>query len=1836
MKLWKRGLALCLCLAVLLPMLPATAIIPVRGATEDRPSKRAVSVSSISVPAYSGGTSSSWMTYDGGLGMALGDTGAESKMRIVTGTTSSQYSTYRDLLKSKGYTVLYSKSVPAKTDGTNNRHYKFLSPDGTYVIYTYWTPATKQVRIIVDTHVDTLRKFSYTSPDRMKGGDGRTEVYMYSLTASTDGFKNTSDYATENRSNSGSMFIIKMADNSLFVVDGGTTYQMSDRACEQMYDFMRSITGVPEDEKIIINTWFISHLHFDHCAGFPRFLHKYNTEFELLNVMYNFDIEGASQKYIRRVARLYPNAKYYKQHTGESFDICGVQFDVLYTVEDRYKPNSSNKLILNDSACLGSYTEENNGSTVLRMTFDGKEMLLTGDLEKADAVLMAMYPEADLKADLLQIPHHAFDNHTTLVKTVAPTISFLNQAESAIRNREDIYDNNEAWKPYAGTIYYCGEKTVGYAADAGIFYNKVFDTVDYIAWSARTYEMEEENAYTSDPVADPEAYYRYTRVTTLTEEENTYAIVDDKLDQPLTYDAVTGTAGSAVPAFHSSNDEFYFADSQRRGVNWLMSHTVTGSLDVQATSGTTYSGTVPMYKGTGDYWGSPTKGRYLAVANGDTYASTGMFESWTAFTNMMETATKPLLIDLLSGGYFLIYRYGYTSGKYYPVYRDGNNSTGWGAGKLDKSVVTGNLAYFRHRIYEYQETPDTMLLSWTGHKDYYVNTGTPQKDIIGLLSADLRVTYSFENFEGTGEIFYDGWEGKKAGTYWLEFPNGYKSATPGTYAVEIKYKNASGTVLELGGFHLHVKDPENDPDSKSLFFDFNDDEEARLRYKNQPQYNEINFDGASRWYFIEYHNINKVNDPTTGYVDTKAGIMQIYSKTNDDARRNLSVRTYSEGNTPLNYNAKDAEIIRLRFKTDNLKAWDEAEPYFRLFYYYNNGTENVYVGERYGYMGTDYVSDGEYITMTLELFTEEEIPNLTCSNAPTQHFSKCTSVTGLRPAFMNLVPIDPSQPSSVTVDYLYIGPKADAPEAEEENYLFFDFTDTEEDRIRYDHERYNYTNFDRAANPFWATSETNSEVQVYNERELDNKAGVLKVAVAETNAAGTNNSNLGPWVATTGIPGVFVERANKTFHGLGYEPQAGDYVQVRFLLTEGVVRAGEDIPTDVVLIYDRTTDGTVARGTYDIIPTYEFKTGEYLTVNFELTEEFTSADCISTLGFRFRGIKSRTKGSGQLIIDYIYVGQQGTVAPKGKTVTFCNEDGAVLTEQRATVGSEVVYTGTVPTKAFDEDFHYTFSAWVDEEGKPADLRNVTEDLWVYATYSAQVHDLEEEILTHPDCSHVGQKKLRCACGYSKTENLPMEEHSGEVIEAIAPTCTEAGATQGEKCILCGAILVAPTQIPATGHSPVSIPAVPASCLSTGMSEGSSCATCGEILIQPEVTPLGDHTPVTVEGKAATCTSSGLSDGLACGLCGEVLRAQQILPRPGHDPEYTDMGDSHSSTCRRCGKYSTEEHKYTDGLCICGARESLPPVEDQSLRLGHSLNLASDITLNYALSAELLKGFDMDTVYLRVQIPEYEGDTLLGLEETEICPELRGSYYTFVLEGISAVQMNDVLQATLYGKKEGQTYSSPTDLYSIGQYAYSQLSKSASSLSLKCLCAELLRYGAKAQIFKEYRTADLVDEAMTEEQKALLRDMEGISFGNTNTTAGDLAEPAITWVGKSLSLESKVTVKFIFSTADYSGKLEDLELRIRYEDMSGETLTVKLKGAEEFNPQGKQYAFSFDGLLAAELRTVLSAQIYAGDKAVSQTLLYSADTYGNNKSGTLLILCKALFAYSDCAKEYFSH
>ncbi len=306
--------------------------------------------------------------------------------------------------------------------------------------------------------------------------------------------------------------------------------------------------------------------------------------------------------------------------------------------------------------------------------------------------------------------------------------------------------------------------------------------------------------------------------------------------------------------------------------------------------------------------------------------------------------------------------------------------------------------------------------------------------------------------------------------------------------------------------------------------------------------------------------------------------------------------------------------------------------------------------------------------------------------------------------------------------------------------------------------------------------------------------------------------------------------------------------------------------------------------------------------------------------------------------------------------------------------------------------------------------------------------------------------------------------------------------------------------------------------------------------------------------------------------------------------------------------------------------------DESISMGHSLNLASDIAVSYMVSAEALEAYD--SFYMECTLPRYEGNVLVGKETLTLDGELRGEYWYFVLNGPVSIEMNDLVEARLFLRRDGVDYVSQKDIYSIATYAYNQLNGTTASEELKAVCANLLQYGAKAQLWKGYRTDALADGQMTEEHRSYLTAPEAVTFGHNKKILGDLAEPKVCFASMPLRLDSKIVLRYVVDLGNYEGALEDLNLRITYTGIDGSLQTCVLTDPQLYYAPYGYYAFDFDGLLGAELRTVMNVAVYEGNTRVSETLLYSADTYGNGKSGNILTLMQALFAYSDSARRYF--
>ncbi|MBQ2998411.1 MAG: SGNH/GDSL hydrolase family protein, partial [Oscillospiraceae bacterium] len=137
----------------------------------------------------------------------------------------------------------------------------------------------------------------------------------------------------------------------------------------------------------------------------------------------------------------------------------------------------------------------------------------------------------------------------------------------------------------------------------------------------------------------------------------------------------------------------------------------------------------------------------------------------------------------------------------------------------------------------------------------------------------------------------------------------------------------------------------------------------------------------------------------------------------------------------------------------------------------------------------------------------------------------------------------------------------------------------------------------------------------------------------------------------------------------------------------------------------------------------------------------------------------------------------------------------------------------------------------------------------------------------PSCSEAGQKERVCDCGEKETEEIPKTEHKYTKY-LKRPTCTEQGYTT-HTCAVCGESYVDNYTEPA-GHTEVIDEAVAPTCTETGLTEGKHCEICGKILVKQEIIPaLGHSFGEWTEVKAPTCDAEG-QDKAVCGTCGETV------------------------------------------------------------------------------------------------------------------------------------------------------------------------------------------------------------------------------------------------------------------------------------------------------------------------------------------------------------------------------
>ncbi|MBP3479419.1 MAG: NPCBM/NEW2 domain-containing protein, partial [Oscillospiraceae bacterium] len=269
--------------------------------------------------------------------------------------------------------------------------------------------------------------------------------------------------------------VVQLADGSFIVIDGGYPDSMTEdytapkypdnsgdtftykrnhlQDMETLLEFLEE--NNPNKDQLPQVTWMITHSDSDH-TGLPYIIMwgkdeipgqtaKTNERFDLNAVVYNFPNyynvglldayppdSGTFYAYHRFVAmakEYFPDAEHYIYHTGQTWDLPGVEIEFLYTPEDA-RPYG-----------MPTY---NHTSGIWRFNFDGgKSLMITGDAQqmlKEELNLPEDYELYDnqivdafggyLKSDMLQIIHHGSNGGSLkFYQAVDPYVCFWPQLD---------------------------------------------------------------------------------------------------------------------------------------------------------------------------------------------------------------------------------------------------------------------------------------------------------------------------------------------------------------------------------------------------------------------------------------------------------------------------------------------------------------------------------------------------------------------------------------------------------------------------------------------------------------------------------------------------------------------------------------------------------------------------------------------------------------------------------------------------------------------------------------------------------------------------------------------------------------------------------------------------------------------------------------------------------------------------------------------------------------------------------------------------------------------------------------------------------------------------------------------------------------------------------------------------------------------------------------------------------------------------------------------------------------------------------------------------------------
>ncbi|MBQ9702969.1 MAG: MBL fold metallo-hydrolase, partial [Clostridia bacterium] len=384
-----------------------------------------------------------------GLTPVIEDTGDDCYMlRFGKGNSATEkLNSYKELLVNNGY-ELYAENV---IEG--NEYSTYVNDE--LVVTTIYTKWNKMSKILVEWKEDTelpakAEEIEYTPIEGLKSSITQIGLYYDSKVDENKCMTNIN----------GMCYVIRLADGSFIVVDGGHAEVQADN----IYTVLKA--QAPDEDNITIAAWFFSHNHGDHIGFFPSFVSKYSDKVTVERFIFNFPSKEQgghtpAQDTLRGLIKSnFKGAKMIKAHPGQVFNIRNAKITMLYTT-DVFENSLS--------------PDTNNASIVWRMELEGNSFMCLGDYSESAFHLLNLYTAETLGSDIVQVAHHGISGMSrTVYETITPEYALWPVAALYVR----FYNNNG--NPVDVYLDGEGNSNTSYFLDGTMDKNKVFVAADDI------------------------------------------------------------------------------------------------------------------------------------------------------------------------------------------------------------------------------------------------------------------------------------------------------------------------------------------------------------------------------------------------------------------------------------------------------------------------------------------------------------------------------------------------------------------------------------------------------------------------------------------------------------------------------------------------------------------------------------------------------------------------------------------------------------------------------------------------------------------------------------------------------------------------------------------------------------------------------------------------------------------------------------------------------------------------------------------------------------------------------------------------------------------------------------------------------------------------------------------------------------------------------------------------------------------------------------------------------------------------------------------------------------